>query len=73
MDEQNRTRIIMGFVFIGMLVCFWLVGNAAYIAGGRKACENTEGMVLVVGFRCEPEQIVQITKDAYNFSIEFHR
>ena len=44
----------MGMLFVGVLVCFYLLSNASYIAGGRKACENTDEQLLVEGFKCEP-------------------
>lgn len=57
MEDKINDRIIVALLLIGILVCFWMIGNAAYIAGGRKACENSDGMVLVEGFKCEPEKI----------------
>jgi len=51
-----------------------LVGRSALIAGGRLACKNTNGMILVEGFKCEeirttsPREFGEIPEIDLNFT-----
>lgn len=55
MKLSSKTSFNIGITLlcIAVLVMMFFVGRSAFIAGGRTACKNTNGMILVVDFKCE--------------------
>jgi len=74
MKQTIAYNIGICLLCIAVLVMVALVGRSALIAGGRLACKNTNGMILVEGFKCEeirttsPREFGEIPEIDLNFT-----
>jgi len=72
MNKKTLSIIMLIAIVICVLVSMYALAKSAWVAGGRKACSNTDS-TLVEGFKCEkinrePSGFGEFPEISINFS-----
>lgn len=63
MNKKTLSIILIIAMVICVLISMYALAKSAWVAGGRKACSNTDS-ILVEGFKCE--QIIEPSQSGWS-------